>query len=1017
MRRLILFLSIFALPLLSEAQNPPYSASFKPIADSITSYLGDRAQFRSGIAFDTLLFVTSPNNHKTRNIAIYFSPRLSEYPIRDIDVRAINAIVSGMLPEYLSKYPFTIFSSNTSLEDLSSQYYSIRKPSRKTKSVKTPTPAPWVRNISLPYTVSKGLQQRHIALWQSHGLYYEQSLYRWEWQRPRLFETVEDLYTQSFVIPFLVPMLENAGACVMLPRERDMQEKEVIVDNNGPYYREDVEWTTAPLAGFANPKESYLFGENPFLMGDARMMEMPKKSKTKAHAMWMPSFPATGSYAVYVSYNTLPQSTADARYTVRHLGGETSFSVNQTIGGGTWVYLGTFDFSEGWNSQGVILESKSGAVVVADAVKFGGGMGNMARRPGNPLHLTGDSLSYFSSALFSLSEDSLKVYGETSRYPRWTEGARYWLQWAGFDTTVYSPHNGLDDYKDDYKSRGLWVNALKHSYNVPVDLSLAFHTDAGISLTDSIIGTLTIYTRYSEGKDMFQDGRPRLLSRELSDIVQSQIVSDIRSTYEPDWNRRGLADRAYFECRLPDVPSMLLELLAHQNFADMRYGLDPKFRFTVSRAIYKGILRFLASTGKYEYVVQPLPVSSFAAILSSSDSTVTLSWTPVKDSLESTATPKSYVVYHRVIDPSDTIGGFDNGTPVADTLIRFRIEPGMLHSFKVVAVNEGGASFPSEILSVGMAPRHSLSSTEHKEALIVNCFDRISAPASFATNDSTRAGFIDFVDGGVPYISDYSYVGRQYAFERKLSWSDDDAPGFGGSYGNMETTRMAGNTFDFPLKHGMAMMNAGYDFSSCSRDAVTLSQTVKMTSYSVVDLIMGKQVTTQTGRCGASQPSFEVFPLPLQRAISEYCSSGRNLLISGAYIATDVWDGIYEKDSSQVHSCTDSLTRDFVSSVLKYKYLNGFSSTDGSVRGAGATYSFYTSPNPFSYCVESPDGLLPVGKGAQTIFRYSESNISAGVAYRGDSYKTVALGFPLETLTSQRQLNEIVRDIIRFFER
>ena len=34
---------------------------------------------------------------------------------------------------------------------------------------------------------------------------------------------------------------------------------------------------------------------------------------------------------------------------------------------------------------------------------------------------------------------------------------------------------------------------------------------------------------------------------------------------------------------------MLLELLSHQNFADMRYGSDPRFKFLVSRAIYKGI--------------------------------------------------------------------------------------------------------------------------------------------------------------------------------------------------------------------------------------------------------------------------------------------------------------------------------------------------------------------------------------------------------------------------------------------
>ncbi len=34
------------------------------------------------------------------------------------------------------------------------------------------------------------------------------------------------------MLPYLVPMLENSGAVVMLPRERDVQKNEVIVDND-----------------------------------------------------------------------------------------------------------------------------------------------------------------------------------------------------------------------------------------------------------------------------------------------------------------------------------------------------------------------------------------------------------------------------------------------------------------------------------------------------------------------------------------------------------------------------------------------------------------------------------------------------------------------------------------------------------------------------------------------------------------------------------------------------------------
>ena len=84
-----------------------------------------------------------------------------------------------------------------------------------------PATTPLVRNLDRPYTPSHGLDGKHIAMWQSHGLYYQQGLARWEWQRGRMFQSVEDKYTQSYVLPYVIPMLQNAGAIVMTPRERD----------------------------------------------------------------------------------------------------------------------------------------------------------------------------------------------------------------------------------------------------------------------------------------------------------------------------------------------------------------------------------------------------------------------------------------------------------------------------------------------------------------------------------------------------------------------------------------------------------------------------------------------------------------------------------------------------------------------------------------------------------------------------------------------------------------------------
>jgi len=91
-------------------------------------------------------------------------------------------------------------------------------------------------------------------------------------------QTVEDLYTQSYVLPFLVPMLENAGATVLLPRERDPQTVEIIVDNDRcrdghSVYSElngSKMWKNGEEAGFAHLKRTYKDFENPFREGISR---------------------------------------------------------------------------------------------------------------------------------------------------------------------------------------------------------------------------------------------------------------------------------------------------------------------------------------------------------------------------------------------------------------------------------------------------------------------------------------------------------------------------------------------------------------------------------------------------------------------------------------------------------------------------------------------------------------------------------------------------------------------------
>ena len=75
------------------------------------------------------------------------------------------------------------------------------------------------KNRSRPFRVTQGLEGRHIALWQSHGRFYQNKTGEWRWQRPRLFGTCEDLYTRSIVAPLPHPDAgERRSRSVHAPR-------------------------------------------------------------------------------------------------------------------------------------------------------------------------------------------------------------------------------------------------------------------------------------------------------------------------------------------------------------------------------------------------------------------------------------------------------------------------------------------------------------------------------------------------------------------------------------------------------------------------------------------------------------------------------------------------------------------------------------------------------------------------------------------------------------------------------
>lgn len=975
---------------------------FAPLCDSIAA--------RYDIYLGIEKLEVSRVNVRGGKIDLCFNRVLAGYPFMEEDIPELYAMARRLLPEKYRKYDIRkIITSGSEISRYTVTPINFDgnpdHSAYKAENGKDYDPNPERHSIvtreGTHINADKGLEGRHIALWQSHGYYYEQSLDRWEWQRARLMQTVEDLYTQSYVIPYLVPMLENAGAYVFLPRERDINDIEIIVDNDSPesgtrtsgnFQAEGK--TRIAGKGFGN-KKTYRGGENPFECGTAL--------RITGKASWKARLPESGEYAVYVSYKTEKGSSTAARYIVKHAGGETEFTVDQSMGGGTWIYLGTFHFDR--QAEVVLLagtdgdgsSKNGGGTVTADAVKFGGGMGNIARG-------TQDE------------DGNLLTEESVSGMPRWCEGARYWLQYAGYDSTVYNLNEWKSDYMDDYMCRGHWVDRLsggskanpgKEGLNVPVDLAFAFHSDAGVFRNDSIIGTLAIHTLKSEDEERFPTGEDRITSRELGNSIQSQTVNDIRTLWEPEWTRRQLWDRSYYEARTPPVPMVLLESMSHQNLADMIYGLDPGFRFTVSRAVYKGILKYLAQRYGTEYAVQPLPVKNFSVMFGNGGAV--LKWEPAIDEIEPTAVPDSYIVYTRIDG-----GAWDNGRKTCADSLFVKIEKKRIYSFKVVAANRGGLSFPSEILSIGIP-----SGKSEGTVAIVNGFDRIAPPAHFATADTLLGGFNSRRDYGVPYLKDICFTGEQYEFRRDIPWVDDDNPGFGASGAEYEGKTIAGNTFDYPYVHGRALMAAGYSFCSLGRDAYTQmhERISPENGFSAIDLILGKQLTTPLGR-GILGTHFRCYPRPLMEALESFHGKGGCIIVSGADVGTDFNDVIYGGvtiDSTYMEEASR-----FAGEVLGFKWLSDCPAGGGGFYGIGKLKGmeglYSHTLNDSVYCVEFPDGILPA-EGGTTIMRYRGNNIPAATFRKGTDGKgsSAVFGFPLETVLDEKVLEKIFKTIMNEF--
>lgn len=918
------------------------------------------ASYQSDVDMKRVTVEKVSANTKSRRIDISLSQSFSYQRFRPEMLDSIYAGLRRAMPQAYRDYSISVSTNGLALERQVPNWARVSPDKDLLFGDTGYQGRPWKVNTSRPAVPVSGLEGRHLMVTPSHGLYYDKGDTLWEWQRPPLYCTHEDLLTQSITYPFLIPMLENAGAVVFTARERDWQTNSVTVKAlPGQSYREEGTWQDNTGGGYSTDSMRIL----PDSAGLVSRVSASGRGNGRSSAMWIPDIPEDGQYAVYVTYRSDSTRTDDARYIVFHTGGNTVFHVNQRMGGGTWLYLGTFNFGKGRNPSGMVTVDNGNpedGTVSADAVRFGGGMATETR------------------------------HGLTETAPRYSYGARYYAGYAGAPDSVTAKYDGDDDYREDIWTRPYMTNWLSggsvfnpdnKGLGVPVELYFALHTDAGYTEADTIYGSLGICTTDFD-KRLLASGHSRLVSRDLADMALSELIRDFKAATGREWGWRGVWDKNYCESREPKVQALLVELLSHQNFWDMKLALDPNFQFLASRSIYKAILKQLCFMHETQYVVQPLPVSNFS--IGSSGNDLTLRWKAVNDSLEPTAAADGYIVYTAVDD-----SGFDNGVCVYATSYTVRPEKDHIYRFKVAAFNDGGQSMDSEVLAAGIA------SDSRGTALIVNGFQRLGPPAT-VVNDSLL-GFDIRADAGVQYMRSPVLCGEQVIFSRStLRYPEKESLGI--SNDSLGGRILAGNTFDYPQVHGRSMLKAGWSFVSCSRESLADGD-VKMTDYKLTDIILGLQKRSSTdsqfGR------DYSCFPAAMQQQIRSYMKSGGRLLVSGSFVGTDV--AMSPEDLS------------FAADCLHFRPASDTLEDDADqIQGRRiATFNIRRTADSGFYGASHPDILEPAGRG-ERLLTYGKGRRAAVIGTRNAESRSIVMGFPYESISTQKERDHVMRYLLNY---
>jgi hypothetical protein len=492
-----------------------------------------------------------------------------------------------------------------------------------------------------------------------------------------LLEMNED-YGNVDQLNFFAMYCFNAGAVVVPFRPLGQQTNEVVLDNVSPGVTFQGPWSDSVSTIFYGAP-----GALPYRYASLAASE-------SATATYTPNIPRAGYYPVY-TWARHGSDRGDQLYRIRHTGGETQVRIPHYMVGNGWIYLGEYYFNAGANaaSGSVVISNlrstSTGSVVIADAIRFGNGMGSADNGGGG------------------------------SKYPREDESNRYWIKNSLGQGQSASLYDGSGNDESDSWSAPPKMTAemnRQEAGDIHKRIHIGFHSNAGGGR-----GSIGLITGYPTP---YQSALAQLIGKEVND----DLVALGSPPLEVPWYNRSsfTYSGGYSEIdgRLfnYEMAATIIEVAFHDNENDAKLLRDAKARAAVGKAAMHAVVKFFHqydTNSPAPLAFLPEAPTNPRAIAVNTNGHITLSWTaPV--SLGGSQPPTNYIIY-----VSTNGYGFGNPISVGNVISRTltHLPPNVDYYFRISAANAGGESMPSEVVgcraaSVAGAPR----------VLVVNAFDR-----------------------------------------------------------------------------------------------------------------------------------------------------------------------------------------------------------------------------------------------------------------------------------------------------